>query len=60
MNLKEKIIKSGLTAAYISRESGINKGTISRIISGETYAPKKTTTEAIEAVINIASKQGKN
>jgi len=60
MNLKDKIIKSGLKAADISRESGVDKGTISRILSGETYAPKRSTTEKIEAVINIVSKQVNN
>ena len=59
MTIQEKIKQSGLTLSYIAKHSGINKSTVGRIASGKIYAPRKKTTEAIEAVIHIVSKEAK-
>ena len=57
MTIQEKIKQSGLSLYYIAKNSKINKSTVGRIASGKIYAPRKETTEAIETVIYIASKQ---
>jgi hypothetical protein len=48
--MKEKKRMYGLTAEMISRASGVPLGTVQKIFSGTTKAPRKLTMDAIEKV----------